>query len=139
MEQTDCLLCRVTRGELPARKVVETARLLGVVNDSEAFAPGHLVFFPKRHAPQLTDVDDADLAEILVWVKRAAAALEAPGYNVLQNNGEIAGQTVFHAHVHLIPKWGENEGLVYRREHASGVDHGDVYRRVKEALARHAG
>ena len=135
MSETDCILCRIVRGEIQPRKIFESERILGIVNDLEPFSRGHVVFFPKRHAAQLTAASDEDLAEILVAVKRAAVVLAAPAYNVLQNNGELAGQTVFHLHVHLIPKWSENEGLVYQREHHPKVDHGDLHRRLKDALA----
>lgn len=109
----DCLLCRIVRGELAAERIVETDHVIGFMNEGEALSLGHCVFFPKHHAPSLHEAADAALAEILVLVKRVARALGVGTYNVLQNNGAIAGQTVFHAHVHLIPKWNESEGLVY--------------------------
>lgn len=138
MSAPDCLLCRVARGELPARMVIETERIVGVMNDAEAFARGHMVFFPRRHAERLTAMNDDELGEILLWVKRAAEALGASDYNLLQNNGSLAGQTVMHAHFHLIPKWSADEGLVYRREPRHGLDHGDVHAIVRTALARHS-
>ena len=139
MSESECLLCRIVRGEIQPRRIVESERIIGIVNDLEPFARGHLVFFPKRHAPQLTAASDEDLAEMLPLIRRAAVALAAPDYNVLQNNGALAGQTVFHVHMHLIPKWSESEGLVYQREHHPKVDHGELVGRVKDALARRPG
>ncbi|MBI1818597.1 MAG: HIT family protein [Deltaproteobacteria bacterium] len=141
MNSPDCLLCKIAAGQLRARVVVETANIIGVMNDAEPFARGHVVFFAKRHASRLTDMHDEDLGEILVVIKRVAAAMQVDDYNVLQNNGALAGQTVFHAHVHLIPKWSEREGLVYQREPQRDVDHDDVYRRLrklKDVLSRTA-
>jgi histidine triad (HIT) family protein len=138
MNPTDCLLCKIVAGQLRARMVVETASIIGVMNDAEPFARGHVVFFPKRHAAQLTDMRDEDLGEILVVIKRVTAAMQVDNYNVLQNNGALAGQTVFHAHVHLIPKWSDREGLVYQREPQRDVDHSDIYQRLKDALSRTA-
>ncbi|MBI3800510.1 MAG: HIT family protein [Deltaproteobacteria bacterium] len=136
MNHTDCLLCRIVNGDLHARKVIETARIIGVMNDAEPFSKGHIVFFPKRHTLRLNDMDDQDLAEILVVIKRVAAAMKLENYNVLQNNGSLAGQTVFHAHFHLIPKWSDSEGLKYGREFRRELDHGEIYQQVQEALAR---
>src|SRR2546425_8664014 len=72
---------------------------------------GHCVFFPRRHVPNLHDLDDAETAEILSLLKRVAVALQLKEYHVLQNNGARAGQTVFHAHVHLVPKPMAGAGL----------------------------
>ena len=72
--------------------MAESAGAVGVLS-GEPSAPGHCVFFPRRHTPNLHDLDDAELAEIFSLVKRVAIALEIDQYNVLQNNGARAGQT----------------------------------------------
>lgn len=132
----DCLLCRILRGELTVERIVETDHVIGFMNEGEALSRGHCVFFPKRHAPSLHEADDAALAEILVLVKKVARALGVGTYNVLQNNGSIAGQTVFHAHVHLIPKWSESEGLVYERGRGRHMDQKEMAARIRAGLAR---
>src|SRR5438094_8186682 len=71
---------------------------------ADAGAAGHCVFFPRRHTPNLHDLDDAELTEIFALVKRVTLALELDQYNVLQNTGARAGQTVFHAPAHLVPQ-----------------------------------
>lgn len=130
MEQT-CLLCRVAAGDVKARVVVDTERVVAVMNDSEPLARGHVVFFPRRHAARLDLIDDADLAAILVEVKKVARTLGLEAYNLLQNNGASAGQTVFHAHFHLIPKWSETEGLRYDRPHGARFDHDAIYEKLR--------
>ncbi|MBI2155030.1 MAG: HIT domain-containing protein [Candidatus Rokubacteria bacterium] len=132
----DCLLCRILRGELTVERIVETDHVIGFMNEGEALSRGHCVFFPKRHAPSLHEADDAALAEILVLVKKVARALGVGTYNVLQNNGSIAGQTVFHAHVHLIPKWSESEGLIYERGRGRHMDQKEMAARIRSGLAR---
>lgn len=132
----DCLLCRIVRGELAVERIVETDHVIGFMNEGEALSRGHCVFFPKHHAPSLHETDDAALAEILVLVKKVARALGVRTYNVLQNNGAIAGQTVLHAHVHLIPKWSESEGLVYERGRGRHMDQKEMAERVRAGLAR---
>lgn len=132
----DCLLCRIVRGELAVERIVETDHVIGFMNQGEALSRGHCVFFPKHHAPSLHEADDAALAEILPLVKKVARALGVGTYNVLQNNGAIAGQTVFHAHVHLIPKWSESEGLVYERGRGRHMDQKEMAERIRAGLAR---
>ena len=132
----DCLLCRIVRGELAVERIVETGYVIGFMNEAEALSRGHCVFFPKHHASSLHEADEAALAEILVLVKRVARALGLGTYNVLQNNGALAGQTVFHAHVHLIPKWSESEGLVYERSRGRHMDQKEMAERIRVGLGR---
>ncbi|MBI4589537.1 MAG: HIT domain-containing protein [Candidatus Rokubacteria bacterium] len=124
------------RGELAVECIVETDHVIGFMNEGEALSRGHCVFFPRHHAPRLHEAGDAALAEILVLVKKVARALGVGTYDVLQNNGAIAGQTVFHAHVHLIPKWSESEGLVYERGRGRHMDQKEMAERIRVGLAR---
>ena len=130
-----CLLCRVVSGDLQVDRIIETDNVIGVLNDIEPLSRGHCVFFPKRHASKLHDIDDGDLSEILVLVKKVARAMEVENYNVLQNNGALANQTVFHAHVHLIPKWSEADGLKFDRDVPGGIDQKGIAREIRENLS----
>jgi diadenosine tetraphosphate (Ap4A) HIT family hydrolase len=132
----DCLLCKVVSGELQVNRILETDNAIGIVNDLEPMSRGHCVFFPKRHTPQLHDMDDRELSEVLALVKKVARAMELENYNVLQNNGSLANQTVFHAHFHLIPKWSETEGLRYNRDFPNRIDQREISQRIKEKLSR---
>jgi histidine triad (HIT) family protein len=135
MPEDLCLLCRIARGELEAKTVWATKRAVAVMNTREPHAGGHVVIFPRRHAVALHEMNPEDVAEVIDVVRRIARALRLDNYNVLHNAGALAGQTVFHAHFHLIPKWSEAEGLRYAREAVSGIDQEEWYRRVKEALS----
>ena len=130
MADEDCILCRVVSGEVSAPLVADHPRIMGVLNTLEPFSRGHCVFFPRRHATNLLEMEDGDLAEMLVAVRDVAAKIDVENFNVLSKVGALAGQTVFHAHMHLIPKWSEDEGLVYRREPAHGLEHGEIGERV---------
>lgn len=136
MSEPPCLLCRIAAGELEARKFVETERVVGLMNDAEPLARGHAVFFPKRHAERLEQIDDGDLAELMRLLAASARALALPQFNVLQNNGALAGQTVFHAHFHLIPKWSAADGLRYERPARGSLDHGAAFEQLRAAFAR---
>jgi histidine triad (HIT) family protein len=134
MREDPCLLCRIARGELQAKTVLETERALAVMNTREPHAAGHMVVFPRRHAIALHEMSSEDVAAVIDVARRIARALRLDNYNVLHNAGALAGQTVFHAHFHLIPKWSDADGLRYAREPISGIDQEEWYRRVTEAL-----
>jgi histidine triad (HIT) family protein len=134
MTESDCLLCKISRGEIRVSKIIETDAVMGVINTIEAYSRGHAVFFAKRHAASFHEVEDWELAEIVRCIKKVVAALELENYNILQNNGALAGQTVFHAHFHLIPKWTDGDGLRYDRSFQSDIDHREISRRLRERL-----
>jgi diadenosine tetraphosphate (Ap4A) HIT family hydrolase len=129
-----CLLCEAVSGTPRLPLVAESAGAVGVLNVGEPSAPGHCVFFPRRHTPNLHDLDDAELTEIVSLVKRVALALELDQYNVVQNNGARAGQTVSHAHVHLVPKPTAAAGLMVLPGLAA-VDQTGLAERIRSRLA----
>jgi histidine triad (HIT) family protein len=129
-----CLLCDVVSGARKLPIVLETDRISAIGASIEALSAGHCVVFPKRHASSLHEVDDADLAEILPAIKRVARAMGIGSYNVLQNNGAVAGQTVFHAHVHLIPKSSAEDGLRRMVDTHRHVDHGVIFETIRARL-----
>jgi len=130
MTDEACILCRVASGEVSVPLVADTPRIIGVLNTLEPFSRGHCVFFPRKHVTNMLEMEDGDLAEMLVAVRDVAAKVGAENFNVLSNVGALAGQTVFHAHMHLIPKLSEDEGLVYRREPRQGLEHGEIGERI---------
>jgi len=130
-----CLFCRIVAGELSVEPLLATEHTLAVLNTLEPMSRGHVVFFPKRHAVKVHELPDECLADLMAAVKRVAHALEVEDYNILSNNGAIAGQTVFHAHFHLIPKWSEDEGLRYDRTKRPELDQREIERKLREALS----
>lgn len=106
--KNDCIFCAIAEGEIPSFKVYEDDEVLAYL-DINPFSKGHTLVIPKRHTQGLLDTDDATLATIIARVKKIAAHLKeklgCDGFNILQNNGEAAGQTVRHVHFHIIPRW----------------------------------
>ena len=102
-----CIFCKIVRKEAPAHVAHADARAL-VFMDLFPAADGHVLVIPRRHAVNVLDCDDADLAAIGPLVRRVAHAMRRvfspDGIGVFQLNGAAAGQTVFHYHVHLIPR-----------------------------------
>ena len=129
-----CLLCEAATGTPRLPLVAESPSAVGVLSVGEPSAAGHCVFFPRRHTPNLHDLDDAELTEMFSLVKRVAIALELDQYNVLQNNGARASQTVFHAHVHLVPKPTAATGLMVQPGLAA-VDQTGLAERIRSRLA----
>jgi len=113
--KNDCIFCAIAAGEIPSFKVYEDDEVLAYL-DINPFAKGHTLVIPKRHSQGLLDTDDATLATIIARVKMIAAHLKdklgCDGFNILQNNGEAAGQTVRHVHFHIIPRW-QGDPLVF--------------------------
>lgn len=107
--KNDCIFCAIALGEIPSFKIYEDDLVLAYL-DINPFTEGHTLVIPKVHSTGLLDTDDRLLGEIIVRVKRVAAhlkeALPCDGFNILQNNGEAAGQTVKHVHFHIVPRWG---------------------------------
>jgi diadenosine tetraphosphate (Ap4A) HIT family hydrolase len=107
-----CLLCEALDGVRGFPIVAESARAAAVLNETGASSRGHCVFFPRRHAARLDDLDGVEMAELFGLVHRVAQVLGVEHYNVISNNGSRAGQTVFHAHAHIVPKPNAGTGLI---------------------------
>jgi histidine triad (HIT) family protein len=102
----DCLFCKIASGEIPATRVLETERTLAF-RDINPQAPSHVLIIPKRHYRDLADLAAADarlLAEVAVQAHEVALAdgIAETGYRVVFNTGSNAGQTVDHAHAHVL-------------------------------------
>ena len=108
--KNNCVFCAIAAGEIPSFKVYEDDLVLAYL-DISPFAKGHTLVIPKAHTTGLLDTDEATLAMLIARVKKVAAHLKAAlpcdGFNVLQNNGEAAGQTVPHIHFHIVPRYGK--------------------------------
>jgi histidine triad (HIT) family protein len=104
------IFSRIIRGEIPCHKVYEDAHVFAFL-DINPVSPGHTLVIPKQEAVTLADLDDEHAAALGRALPRVARAIKqvtgCPAYNLLQNNGELAGQVVMHAHVHLIPRYAE--------------------------------
>lgn len=108
--KNNCVFCAIAEGEIPSFKVYEDDAILAYL-DINPFARGHTLVIPKAHSSGLLDTPDASLSAIVSGVKKVAGhivpLLGADGFNILQNNGEAAGQTVMHVHFHIVPRYGK--------------------------------
>ena len=108
MAEADCVFCKILSGELPATIVDEDERTIAFMDIAPA-TRGHALVIPRAHAPDLLSVGTEDLCAVAVATRRLAARarerLGADGINLLNSCGAAAWQTVFHFHVHVIPRY----------------------------------
>ena len=104
----DCIFCKIAAGELPASVVAEEERALAFLDINPA-TRGHTLVIPRAHAQDLHDVGSEDLAAAAGLAQRIAATardrLGADGITLMQSSGQAAWQTVFHFHIHVIPRY----------------------------------
>lgn len=108
MRDENCIFCRIADGEIPSETVYEDDTFR-VILDLNPASRGHALILPKQHYRDICDLDEAVAARILPLAAKIGAAMKeslgCAGFNVVQNNGVEAGQTVFHFHVHIIPRY----------------------------------
>jgi histidine triad (HIT) family protein len=108
MAEAECIFCRILAGDLPATIVDEDERTIAFMDIAPA-TRGHALVIPRAHAPDLLSVGTEDLCAVAVAARRLAARarerLGADGINLLNSCGAAAWQTVFHFHVHVIPRY----------------------------------
>jgi histidine triad (HIT) family protein len=103
-----CVFCEVVAGRAPAHVVAEDERTLAFM-DINPIVRGHVLVVPRTHADALWRMDPADGDAVMRATQRVAAAIDRAfhpdGVNLFHSTGEAAGQTVFHVHMHLVPRW----------------------------------
>lgn len=111
MTHTDCIFCKIANGEIPSRTLYEDNNFR-VIFDISPASKGHAIILPKKHAANIFEISEDDASNIYVVAKKVATVLseelQCDGVNILQNNGEAAGQSVFHLHMHIIPRYKED-------------------------------
>ncbi len=107
MHDPNCIFCKIASGAIPAGKIYEDENFVAILDISPA-SEGHTLLIPKAHVQDVYDLPEAVGKEIYPVLTKLSHALKRnfafDGLNILQNNGEVAGQTVFHFHIHLIPR-----------------------------------
>ena len=108
MKKDDCIFCKLANGDIPTNVVYEDDTFT-VIMDASPATKGHSLILPKNHFANLYELDEETTSKTLVLAKKMAThmteKLGCDGFNIVQNNGETAGQTVFHFHMHLIPRY----------------------------------
>ena len=112
MKQDSCIFCKIANGEIPSKTIYEDQEFR-VILDLGPATRGHALILPKEHYANLYELPEETAAKVMVLAKKMATRmtknLSCDGFNIVQNNGETAGQTVMHYHLHLIPRY-QNDG-----------------------------
>jgi len=108
----DCIFCKIVAGEIPGHVVYENEHVLAFLDISQT-TEGHTLVIPKKHIVDIFEMDSSNIEQIFTVVPEIANALKktfaCSGINIVSNNGKSAGQTVFHYHTHLIPRYGDDK------------------------------
>lgn len=134
MKDENCIFCKLANGEIPTATLYEDEDFR-VILDASPASKGHALILPKEHYANLYELDDEVAAKVLVLAKKMITKLtdllECDGYNIVQNNGEAAGQTVFHFHMHLIPRYKDDKvGLGWNMGELTDADKEDILSRI---------
>ena len=110
MKKDDCIFCLLANGDIPTNTIYEDEEFR-VIMDNAPATRGHALVLPKNHYADIYEIDPEILGKAIQVgqkvIKHATKVLGCEGYNMLQNNGAVAGQTVFHYHLHLIPRYAD--------------------------------
>lgn len=111
MKKDDCIFCKLANGIIPTNSIYEDEDF-NVILDAAPATKGHALILPKEHADNLYELPEETAGKVMILAKKLAThmteKLGCDGFNLVQNNGTIAGQTVFHFHMHLIPRYKED-------------------------------
>jgi len=137
-ENTNCLFCRIVADELPSYKLYEDNQFF-VMLDRFPKCIGHVLVLPKHHAPTFFDLRPEDAAGLLPLAQRVAVAMRAAipfdGLNLLQNNGKAAEQAIDHFHLHLIPRFYNDDMTIhYPKKDPAPTDFDAMFSRIKAHL-----
>ena len=120
-----CIFCKIINGDIPSKKIYEDEDILAILDISQA-TKGHTLVIPKKHFDNLLSIDDNEYLKVMKKVKDLAKvivkAFDAKGCNILNNCNSVAGQSVMHFHVHIIPRYEENDLKLEFTDHSKDYD-----------------
>ena len=126
----NCIFCKIAAGEIPSKTLYEDEKFR-VILDLGPATRGHALVIPKEHYADLYEIPEETAGEAMKVAKKMAAVmtekLKADGFNIVQNNGEVSGQSVFHFHIHLIPRMKHDKiGVTWKPGTLSDADREDL-------------
>ncbi len=138
MKEENCIFCKIASGEIPSKTIYEDNEFRVILDISPA-SKGHALIIPREHYADIYELPEDMAGHVMVLAKKLAAhmteALNCDGFNIVQNNGEVAGQTVFHFHMHLIPRYredGNQDKLCWNHLELSQEELEDICRKLRK-------
>ena len=137
MRDENCIFCKLANGDIPTATLYEDDDFR-VILDAGPAAKGHALIIPKEPYANLYELSDELAAKVLVLAKKMITKLTdilgCDGYNIVQNNGEAAGQTVFHFHLHMIPRYKDDGvGVTWKVGELKEEDKEELLAKIKES------
>ena len=136
MRDENCIFCKIAAGEIPSATLYEDDDFR-VILDLGPASKGHALILPKNHYRNLYDIDDEVASKAILLAKKMITkltdVLNCDGYNIVQNNEEAAGQTVFHFHIHLIPRNNEDHvGVTWTPGKLTEEDKNEILEKISK-------
>lgn len=138
VHMNECLFCKIIKGEIPSTKVYENDDVFAFL-DIKPVNPGHALVIPKEHYVNIHDMPEDLFGKVAVGAKKVADAilkLGAKGVNIKMNNGKAAGQDVFHAHVHVMPRYGNDTFSHWVGKEYDGNEREEVAEKIRKSLTQ---
>ncbi|WP_242362648.1 HIT family protein [Limosilactobacillus antri] len=137
---TDCIFCKIIAGEIPSYTVYEDDVVKAFLDISQG-TPGHTLVVPKKHVKDLFAYDEGLAAAVFSRLPKIARAIKKSnpaikGMNIINNNGEVAYQSVFHSHIHLVPRYTDQDDFkIIFKDNSAKYDE-DKYKEIQEAIVK---
>ena len=129
----NCIFCKIINKEIPSKIVYEDDLVIAILDLSQA-TYGHTLVMPKKHYANIYEIDDDTLAHLIKVVKELAIKLKnklhADGINILNNNDEAAGQTVMHYHIHILPRYKNDDLNINFTDHSKDTNLDDILNKI---------
>lgn len=130
IKKDDCIFCKIVAGDIPSAKVYEDDDVLAFLDLSQV-TKGHTLVIPKNHEENIYELSEETAQKLFKVIPKISNAIKTAynpiGLNMLNNNGEAAGQSVFHYHLHLLPRYGKGDGFgAVWHDHSSEYSNDDL-------------
>ena len=137
---TDCIFCKIIAGEIPSYTVYEDDVVKAFLDISQG-TPGHTLVVPKKHVKDLFAYDEDLAAAVFSRLPKIARAVKKSnpaikGMNIINNNGEVAYQSVFHSHIHLVPRYTDQDDFKIIFKDNSATYDEDKYKEIQQAIVK---
>lgn len=138
MNMDDCIFCKIINGDIPSYTVYEDDVVKAFLDISQG-TPGHTLVVPKKHVKDIFAYDDDLAAQVFSRIPKIARAIKASdpaikGMNIVNNNGSVAYQSVFHSHIHLIPRYSDQDDFKMIFKDNSGNYDEEKYTEIQDAI-----
>jgi histidine triad (HIT) family protein len=129
-----CIFCEIIKGNIPSKKIYEDNDTLAILDISQ-ITKGHTLILPKKHYDNMLTIDEKDLQNVIKTAKKVTSmindAYKPLGFNIINNCGEAAGQTVMHYHMHVIPRYSNDDLVMQHADNTNKFDLDKIANEIK--------